>query len=201
MKFEDWRYQNLRRDTGKYFWIVSFLGIHAYPSFLTLVNFYFYFYFIFIIFHFYFLLFYFIYFILFLFLFLFFIFYFLFFIFYFLKIFIFYKMGSIPIYFCGYDFVKVARDEFLSHNSLNGSFLKLIYFFLDFFGIFILFVSVVGQYLADDQLYKHRKSKNNQQVLNTGVWSLTRHPNYLFEITFWYFKNIFFYFFSFFYFF
>lgn len=32
---EDWRYRKLQDDTGKAYWLVSFLGIHAFPSVLT----------------------------------------------------------------------------------------------------------------------------------------------------------------------
>jgi len=29
---EDWRYVNLRKKTGKWYWVVSFLGIHMFPT-------------------------------------------------------------------------------------------------------------------------------------------------------------------------
>ena len=41
---EDWRYEDIRRDTGKKYWIASFLGIHLLPTvivFLALIPVYF----------------------------------------------------------------------------------------------------------------------------------------------------------------
>jgi steroid 5-alpha reductase family enzyme len=32
---EDWRYRKLQDDTGRAYWLVSFMGIHAFPSVLT----------------------------------------------------------------------------------------------------------------------------------------------------------------------
>jgi steroid 5-alpha reductase family enzyme len=35
MRHEDWRYTQLRQQTGALYWVVSFVGIHAMPSVLT----------------------------------------------------------------------------------------------------------------------------------------------------------------------
>ena len=34
-KHEDWRYEDIRKKTGRYFWIVSFLGIHLFPTIIV----------------------------------------------------------------------------------------------------------------------------------------------------------------------
>lgn len=35
LQHEDWRYPELAKKTGKAYWLVSFLGIHLFPTFLT----------------------------------------------------------------------------------------------------------------------------------------------------------------------
>lgn len=35
---EDWRYKKLKEDTGKFYWPVSFLGIHFFPTFLVFLG-------------------------------------------------------------------------------------------------------------------------------------------------------------------
>ncbi|KPK83510.1 MAG: hypothetical protein AMS27_12645 [Bacteroides sp. SM23_62_1] len=37
MKHEDWRYMNFRKQYGKYYWFISFLGIHLFPTLVVLV--------------------------------------------------------------------------------------------------------------------------------------------------------------------
>eukprot|EP01091_Cochliopodium_minus_P002243 TRINITY_DN12109_c0_g1_i1.p1 TRINITY_DN12109_c0_g1~~TRINITY_DN12109_c0_g1_i1.p1 ORF type:complete len:298 (-),score=38.62 TRINITY_DN12109_c0_g1_i1:137-928(-) len=131
MNSEDWRYIMLRKKSGKMFWIVSFLGIHLFPSFLTM-------------------------------------------------------MGSVPIFLVSSSYALSNTDEYILHTSLNEFPLwRLLYISIDVLGIVVLVMSVLGQYYADEQLLKHRASKNSSKVLNTGLWSKSRHPNYLFEITFW----------------
>jgi steroid 5-alpha reductase family enzyme len=48
--------------------------------------------------------------------------------------------------------------------------------------VFIL--ALIGQWLADYQLYSFKKS-GNTGVCNVGLWSISRHPNYFFEFVMW----------------
>ena len=56
----------------------------------------------------------------------------------------------------------------------------------DIFGLIICLGAVDIEYLADEQL---RKFKSNNTVnganMEKGLWSISRHPNYLGEISFW----------------
>jgi len=57
---------------------------------------------------------------------------------------------------------------------------------LDFAAIIITVSAILIEGLADNQLSKFVKTrKNSQELLNTGLWSVSRHPNYLGEILFW----------------
>jgi steroid 5-alpha reductase family enzyme len=58
---------------------------------------------------------------------------------------------------------------------------------LDFVGVAIFAVSLIGEWVADRQLDAHRlKSENAGKVCKTGLWKYTRHPNYFFEWTHWF---------------
>lgn len=37
-KDEDWRYVNIRKKTGKWYWVVSFFGVHVFPSALMFIG-------------------------------------------------------------------------------------------------------------------------------------------------------------------
>ncbi len=47
-------------------------------------------------------------------------------------------------------------------------------------------LSVVLETVADEQMRKFRRNKENLgKTMRKGLWSLSRHPNYLGEILFW----------------
>ena len=56
---------------------------------------------------------------------------------------------------------------------------------LDIIAIIIGFGSVALETIADLQMAAHRKGPNKQQVMKSGVWRISRHPNYLGEFGFW----------------
>lgn len=52
-------------------------------------------------------------------------------------------------------------------------------------GFVIAFVSLVLNSLCDIQLTRHRL-RGDGTLLTTGFWSISRYPNYLFEVLFWF---------------
>jgi steroid 5-alpha reductase family enzyme len=112
LKHEDWRYQKLKKDTGKYYWLVSFLGIHLFP---TLIVF----------------------------------------------------LGLLPVL------------PAVNNTASLG--------ILDFLGMLICLSGVFLEYISDEQLRKFKNS-NPARGLNMDkrLWSISRHPNYLGEILFWF---------------
>lgn len=60
--------------------------------------------------------------------------------------------------------------------------------YLFYFGAFITFLGVWFEYVADNQLdqFRKRKNKHKEDILDTGIWSYSRNPNYLGEILFWF---------------
>lgn len=53
---------------------------------------------------------------------------------------------------------------------------------LDWLGVAVLIVSVVGEAIADRQLSAFRANPENKgKVCDAGLWGLSRHPNYFFE--------------------
>jgi len=57
---------------------------------------------------------------------------------------------------------------------------------LDIVGIIITLSAIIIEATSDEQLRRfHKKNKNSNQVFNKGLWSLSRHPNYFGEVSFW----------------
>ncbi|WP_160645866.1 DUF1295 domain-containing protein [Chengkuizengella marina] len=53
-------------------------------------------------------------------------------------------------------------------------------------GIVVWFIGFIFQVVGDYQLSQFKKNRiNKEQVLNTGLWRYTRHPNYFGEATMW----------------
>lgn len=110
---EDWRYIELHQKTGVWYWLVSFLGIHLFP---TVVVF----------------------------------------------------LGCLPM------FVVYSVGE---ANTLNW--LDIVAFLLGILAVWL-------EATADNQLRKFIQSNPAKgQVIESGLWAYSRHPNYLGEILFW----------------
>jgi steroid 5-alpha reductase family enzyme len=57
---------------------------------------------------------------------------------------------------------------------------------LDIAGVAVLAVAVFGEGLADRQMHRFRANPANRGgVCTTGLWALSRHPNYFFECLAW----------------
>lgn len=56
---------------------------------------------------------------------------------------------------------------------------------LDWIGTGVFFSGLIFEAVADAQLLAFRKTKNPGEILQTGLWRFSRHPNYFGEITLW----------------
>lgn len=57
---------------------------------------------------------------------------------------------------------------------------------LEYAGVFIWVVSLVGESIADQQLSNFKKDPSNKgKVCESGLWYYSRHPNYFFQWTMW----------------
>lgn len=72
---------------------------------------------------------------------------------------------AIPWYFCGISAI----------NSLS---------MIDYFGILLAVLSLIGETMADHQLQQYKKSPSGA-VCTIGLWCYSRHPNYFFEWLVW----------------
>ena len=54
-----------------------------------------------------------------------------------------------------------------------------------FFGIFIWLIGFIFQSVGDWQLQKFCRSKKHGEIMQSGLWKYTRHPNYFGEIAMW----------------
>jgi steroid 5-alpha reductase family enzyme len=110
LKHQDWRYTSIAEKTGKFYWPVSFLGIHFMPT-------------------------------------------------------VFVFLGCLPLWYI------------LSSNApLN------VY---DVIAAIFTFSAILTEWVADEQLIKFRKNNTANGFMESGLWSVSRHPNYLGEISFW----------------
>ena len=57
--------------------------------------------------------------------------------------------------------------------------------FLDIAAVIVTSIAITIELLADSQLYKFKKTRIPGQILDQGLWSFSRHPNYMGEILFW----------------
>jgi steroid 5-alpha reductase family enzyme len=56
----------------------------------------------------------------------------------------------------------------------------------DLAGIIVLIAAILGEGLADRQMQQFRANKANRgKICDTGLWSVSRHPNYFFECLAW----------------
>ena len=55
-------------------------------------------------------------------------------------------------------------------------------------GVFLCgaLIAILGQAIADFQLYKFKLVSESKAVCNVGLWYYSRHPNYFFEVMFWF---------------
>ncbi len=55
-----------------------------------------------------------------------------------------------------------------------------------YIGITVWVIGFIWQVVGDNQLAKFKKNKSSsEQILNTGLWKYSRHPNYFGEIVMW----------------
>jgi len=111
---EDWRYLKIRKQTGIFYWPVSFLGIHLVPTILV---------------------------------------------------------------YLGCTSVTVG----MMSSEADFSWLDLV-------AIIFSITAIWMEATADAQLHHFTssvKKKNPEKVLNSGLWGISRHPNYLGEVLFW----------------
>lgn len=55
----------------------------------------------------------------------------------------------------------------------------------DIVAIIFTFVAIMVEWRADEQLIKFKKRGSKESFMQSGLWSISRHPNYLGEISFW----------------
>jgi len=112
LSHEDWRYGKLAEDSGGLYWMVSFLGIHLFPTLIVFT-------------------------------------------------------GLFPV------FVAARIPDPI------GAF--------DIIGLIIGLGAVGIEYISDEQLRKFKlKNKRKGANMESGLWSVSRHPNYMGEILFWF---------------
>ncbi|MHA1592282.1 MAG: DUF1295 domain-containing protein [Candidatus Heimdallarchaeaceae archaeon] len=55
----------------------------------------------------------------------------------------------------------------------------------DVIGIIIVLGAIIIETVADEQLRNFLKTKQKGELMTKGIWSVTRHPNYFGEVSFW----------------
>jgi steroid 5-alpha reductase family enzyme len=107
---EDWRYVDMRKSTGKLYWLASFSALHLFPTVMVL-------------------------------------------------------LGCLPLH-------AALVTNATGFNAL------------DVVAALVTLAAIVIESVADEQLRTFR-STSPGQICDVGLWSLSRHPNYFGEISFW----------------
>lgn len=88
----------------------------------------------------------------------------------------------------GYEILSFDSNLLIdiSHKSKNFVFVELIFILISFVGGFLSALGITFESAADSQLHRFRNNHENKgKICRTGVWSYSRHPNYLGEILMW----------------
>jgi steroid 5-alpha reductase family enzyme len=56
---------------------------------------------------------------------------------------------------------------------------------VDVVAALVTFSAIMIEWIADEQLIKFRKISSGKNFMQSGLWAVSRHPNYLGEISFW----------------
>ncbi|MBN1197905.1 MAG: DUF1295 domain-containing protein [Bacteroidales bacterium] len=112
LKHEDWRYQEFRKQYPKIYWLMSFFGIHFFPTVMV-------------------------------------------------------YLGCLPLF----GIWQAGQTPFNLTDLAGG---------------LILTGAIILAFTADEQLRRFRKNPANKgMAITTGLWGISRHPNYLGEILTW----------------
>ncbi len=80
--------------------------------------------------------------------------------------------------------VIYLMNQFPDGNNLRQMIVLILVLFWSIAGIFT-FSAILTEWVADEQLIKFRKNNTANGFMESGLWSVSRHPNYLGEISFW----------------
>lgn len=90
------------------------------------------------------------------------------------RYFLFYQYQAFAIVLVAVQFIVIANNP------------SPVQSLLEYLGIGIWFVSVVGQTVSDAQLNSFKNNPANKgKVCQVGLWNYSRHPNYFFEWLIW----------------
>ena len=90
------------------------------------------------------------------------------------KMFVFFQQQALSVLILGLPFFIAASNPAPSFH------------FLEYLGTSVWLLALIGESLADAQLAAFKHDPANQgRVCDTGLWSVSRHPNYFFETCVW----------------
>ncbi len=90
------------------------------------------------------------------------------------RYFLFYQYQAIAIVFLTVQFIVISRNPAPELSSL------------EYAGIAVWLISVIGQTVSDAQLNAFKNNPANKgTVCRVGLWNYSRHPNYFFEWLIW----------------
>lgn len=82
--------------------------------------------------------------------------------------------------------IQALAGYILALAAMAAAHNPLPFGFPDLLGILVAIVAVAGEAVSDAQLNRFKADPANKgKVCDTGLWSLSRHPNYVCEVLYW----------------
>ena len=95
--------------------------------------------------------------------------------------------GNINLKFLGFfELQAVLALIFALSGALASQNARAAFSWLEYAGILVWLVAVIGESAADRQLRTFKRAQTTSaKVCNIGLWKYSRHPNYFFEFLLW----------------
>ena len=78
--------------------------------------------------------------------------------------------------------VYAATTPLIAYISLMEEFKPY-----DLIGVIVMLIAILIEFFADEAIQEYKKNrKSNAEIIDIGLWKVSRHPNYFGEILFWY---------------
>ena len=89
-----------------------------------------------------------------------------------------------------FDLINTIWGKLVENGENYYLYSNFFFKFLFYYGVFISYLGIILETVADEQLHEFKENREKNQlklgnkIMRTGLWSFSRHPNYLGELLF-----------------